>query len=158
MIQQTLFESGLTVFSVFIGNPIELRSLGDRRRAAQLALLNVLLRSRTGTACTDDIVRDSSKAYDDGGKWLGPAIRELQDDGLIRQCGANRSKRESRNGGLLNRWEIADESAARTKVRRLRAGLSFHKKTGSIAATIEPANEAIHTQTTDEGNLNHESK
>lgn len=145
MNQQLLFDAGLTIYAVFVGNPIQLSTASDKSRAAQLALLTVLLKSRSGIASTDDIVRDSSKPYDDGGKWLGPAIRELVDDGLIRACGANRSKRESRHGGLLNLWEIDNEVAAKQKVRRLRAALSFQKKTGSMAATTEPAIVSTHT-------------
>ncbi|TWU33739.1 hypothetical protein [Novipirellula artificiosorum] len=142
MIQQTLFDAGLTVYSVFIGNPVELRSMGDRSRAAQLALLTVLQKSRSGKASTDDIVRDSSKAYGDGGKWLGPAVRELVNNGVIRQCGADRSKRTARHGGLLTVWEIADRALARQKAARLRRSLSFYKKTGSMAATVEPAKDS----------------
>lgn len=145
MNQQLLFDAGLTVYAVFVGNPIELSRAGDKRRAAQLALLSVLLQSRSGQASTDDIVRDSSRPYDDGGKWLGPAIRELVDDGLIRPCGADQSKRQSRNGGLRHVWELVDEALAKRKVRRLRAALSFHKKTDSTAATIEPAHVSTHT-------------
>jgi hypothetical protein len=146
MIQQTLFDAGLTVYAVFVGNPVELRSLGDRSRAAQLALLTVLLKSRSGKASTDDIVRDSSQPYGDGGKWLGPAVRKLADDGLIRHIGAERSKRAARHSGLLTVWEIADRALAKRKAARLRLSLSFHKKTGSMAATTEPANPQ--TQTT----------
>lgn len=145
MIQQTLFDAGLTVCAVFVGHPVELRGVGDRSRAAQLALLTVLLKSRSGKASADDIVRDSSKAYGDGGKWLGPAIRELADDGFIRRCGADRSKRQARHSGLLTVWEIADRASVKRKVRRLRLTLLFHKKTGSVAATTEPAIVSTHT-------------
>ncbi|QDT10198.1 hypothetical protein [Planctomycetes bacterium K23_9] len=140
MSQQMLFDAGLTVFSVFIGNPIELTSLGDRSRAAQLALLTVLLKRRSGKATANDIVRDSSAVYPDGGKWLGPAIRQLADDGLIRLCGACRSKRTSRNSGLLSEWELIDRKAAKQRVKRLKNALSFAQtKNGSEGADSEPS-------------------
>ncbi|WP_390174076.1 hypothetical protein [Rhodopirellula sallentina] len=151
MNQQALFDAGVPVFAAFVGRPIELSTAGDKSRAAQLALLTVLLKSRSGRASTDDIVRDASKPYTDGGKWLGPAIRELVEAGLIRQCGANRSKRESRNGGLLNVWELTDVAAAKQKVKRLRAALSFTEKADPVAATTEPA-ESL--KTTSKGETN----
>lgn len=85
MIQQELFDAGVSVCSLFVGSPFEMRNIADRNRAAQLALL---LKSRSGQATTDDIVRDRNKRYDGDGKWLGPKISELSRDGLIRQCGA----------------------------------------------------------------------
>lgn len=152
MIQQHLFDVGLSVCSLFVGNPIELNSLGDRSRAAQLALLTVLLTSRSGKPTTDDIVRDSSKAYPDGGKWLGRAIAQLAEDGLIRCCGTRRSRRPARNAGLLHEWELADRKAANDKVRRIKLGLIFHKTTGSADATTEPAKSK--TNTTGKGKTN----
>ncbi|MDV6031347.1 MAG: hypothetical protein F9B45_14850 [Phycisphaera sp. RhM] len=145
MMQQTLFDIGLTVCDLFVGRPIETRSAGDRCRAAQLALLTVLLKSRSGTASTDDIVRDSSKAFPGGGKWLGPAVSQLAKDGLIQSCGATRSRRTPRRKGLLSEWEIADREAAKLKVKRLKRGLTFHEKTGSAGASTEPANSQTHT-------------
>ncbi|MEX1027559.1 MAG: hypothetical protein WD049_06065 [Candidatus Paceibacterota bacterium] len=139
MNQQSLFDTGATVLSVFVGDPVELRSKDDKSRAAQLALLSVLLKRRSGKATANDIVRDSSRPYPDGGKWLGPAIKQLAADGLILWCGADRSKRTSRNGGLLGEWLLADRDAAKLRVKRLRAALSFQQKTGSVAATTEPA-------------------
>lgn len=150
MMQQTLFDIGLTVCDLFVGHPIETRSAGDRCRAAQLALLTVLLKSRSGKASTDDIVRDASKAYPDGGKWLGRAIAQLAEDGLIRVCGTRRSRRPARNAGLLHEWELADREAAKLKVKRLKRGLTFHKKTDSAGATTESANSQTHTTGKDE--------
>lgn len=138
MNQPTLFDTGSTVLSLFVGAPVEIRSSGDKGRAVQLAMLSVLLKKRKGTASANDIVRDSSRPYPDGGKWLGPAIRQLSDDGLIRLSGASRSKRASRNGGLLCEWELADRCAARIRAKRLRMALSL-KVTGPVAATTEPA-------------------
>ena len=139
MNQQNLFDTGSTVCSVFVGKPVELKSKGDRSRAAQLALLSVLLKRRSGKATANDIVRDASRPYPDGGKWVGPAIKQLAADGLILWCGADRSKRTSRNGGLLGEWLLVDRDAAKLRAKRLRSALSFQQKTGSAAATTEPA-------------------
>lgn len=145
MIQQTLFDGGLTVFSAFIGNPIELRSLNDRRRAAQLALLSLLLEKPDGIGSTDDIVRDRGQQYPDNAKWLGKAINELSKDGLIEHHDAARSKRKSRNGGLLNVWRIGDRSAAIRKVALIKATLVFTNEATSPAGTDEAANSQTQT-------------
>ncbi|MCD0459212.1 hypothetical protein [Roseiconus lacunae] len=144
MMQQTLFDGGLAVCSMFIGQTVELSAPSDRLRAAQLALLRVLLKRRSGKASADDIVRDSSKAYPDGGRWLGGAIRQLAEDGLIRCCGAKRSKRTSRHSGLLCEWELVDRRKARQKVKRLELGLRFVKESDSTAATAEPGDSQTH--------------
>lgn len=148
MIQQELFDAGVSVCSLFVGTPFEMRSIADRNRAAQLALLTVLLKSRSGQATTDDIVRDRNRRHDGDGKWLGPKISELSRDGLIRQCGAKRSDRKTRKGGSVWTWEIVDRQAVILKVKRLRRSLSFHQKTDSTAATAESASK---TSTTKQG-------
>lgn len=156
MIQQALFDTGLTVYSVFIGSPVELRNMNDRRRAAQLALLSALLESRDGRASTDDIVRDSNATYDDGGKWLGGAVRELSDDGLIQRCDADRSKRPARHGGLLSIWEIIDRVAVAKRIGQLRASLSFTSE-ATPSTAIDGAAKSDTTHTTSTGSLSDES-
>ncbi|TWT70959.1 hypothetical protein [Crateriforma conspicua] len=142
MIQQELFERGCQVLSLFVGNPVNLRTEGDRCRAAQLALLTVLLQSRSGTGSVDDITREPWRPYPDGGKWLGPAICQLSKDKLIRSVGAKGSDRAPRRGGLLRQWEIADRDKAILRAERLRSALSFAIEAGPVAATTEPADNA----------------
>lgn len=150
MTQELLFDIGLSICDLFVGHPVETRNPSDRCRAAQLALLNVLLKGRSGRASADDIVRDRGKAYGDGGKWLGRAIAQLAEDGLIRSCGTRNSRRTARNAGLLHEWEIADRKAAELKVERLKLTLIFHKKTDSAGATTESANPETHSPGKDE--------
>lgn len=152
MTQGLLFDIGLSVCDLFVGRPVETQNAADRCRAAQLALLSVLLKSRSGRASVDDIVKDRGKPYDDGGKWLGRAIAQLAEDGLIRSCGARNSRRHARNAGLLHEWQLADREAAELKVERLKRGLTFHEKTDSAGATTESANSDSHTKGTDETN------
>lgn len=135
MIQQFLFETGLPVFGVFIGQPIHLHSPGDRCRAAQCALLALLLSRRSGTATTDDIVRDLNAEMPDGGKWLGVAVRELADDGLIRWHKATRSKRRARHSGLLSVWQLCNRAAARRRLSALKAALQFVNEATPSAGT-----------------------
>jgi hypothetical protein len=113
----------------------------DKGRMTQLALIEACLRSNDGTATSDDITKDLSLAFDDGGKWRGKAILELRLDGLIHRVSTVNSKRRSRNGGVVGVWRVSDPEAAKQKAKRLRAALS-HKKTDSTAATIEPANDS----------------
>jgi len=138
-VQQFLFEGIGEAFDFFVGLTIQVTDDGDRIRAAQLAFLETLLASSDGIASADQIVRDPDVAYDDGGKKIGPAIRELQDDGLIRFVRAKRSTRRSRNGGLTGVWQLTDRNAAKAKARRLRLGLSFLLNDGSAGATAEPS-------------------
>lgn len=142
--QGFLFAGVGSDFCVFVDMAIRIVSESDKARAAQLAILESLLGSATGRVMVDDIVRDLSQPFPDGGRWLGPAVKQLAQDGLIQAVDVTNSRRKSRNGGLSHVWCLADVKAATAKAKRLRAALEFIQD-DSAAATAESSN----TYTTD---------
>jgi hypothetical protein len=123
--------------NAFVGFTVRATSTGDKIRAAQLAMLETLLR-HGGTASVDSIVRDLAAPFSDGGRWLGPAVKELAADGLLLPAGATNSRRQSRNAGLTMLWQLGDRRAAQVRVTRLRAALNLEETDDPAAATAEP--------------------
>ncbi|MDB5346474.1 MAG: hypothetical protein JWP89_4851 [Schlesneria sp.] len=78
----------------------------------------------------DDASSDLRQKHQDGGKWVGPLVRSLAADGLIRAVGADRSRRAARNGGLLTAWAVNAAVLAEVVRRRdaIRASLEAQEK------------------------------
>ena len=124
---------------IFIGIDVQITEDADRRRALQLALLEALLRSPTGLATTDDTLRDLSVPIPGGGKWMGPAVIELGQDGLIQSVGAVNSRRKTRNGSLIHIWKGLNLAAVTRQVKRLRSYFDLDSTIGSAGEPTEPS-------------------
>jgi hypothetical protein len=123
----------------------------DRVTLGRVAFLNALLRLPDHIGTIDDATDATliASAFEDGGKWRGTVPRSLASDGFIESVDAVKSRRTSRHCGYVTRWRLVDPIAAKTYVGRLLAALDVslgQQKTGSMAATTEPANSQ--TQTT----------
>lgn len=123
--QQSLFGGAEPDLCAFVGINVRIRSEADNGRAAQLAMLEALLRSPGDCVTVDTIVRDLNRPFADGGRWLGRAIKQLADDRIIRSVGAVNSRRKPRHGGLSRVWELLDADAAKLRAKRLRSALTM---------------------------------
>ena len=101
----------------------------------QLALLETLFAKSDHTCTLDDATRDLLELFNDGGKWRGSITLELYRDGVISPCGADNSRRPSRNGGLLHVWTIANIGKARRWIAWLRRWIEA-KENPQTAATV----------------------
>ena len=106
---------------------------GFRVLKLQREFLQALLRSPTGTACIDDATtaEDNARSFRDGGKWRGPAIRELAIRELIEPVcdAASRrvvllSRRPSRHSGTIGLWRGGDAAAIDRFIKQLNKRLS----------------------------------
>lgn len=139
--QEYLFDPGQPVWCSFVGFDVTIEDPDDRRRALQLAMLETLINGdiQQMVVTVDDVVRSVDEPWPDGGRWAGPAIRELADDGLIVASGAVNSKRKSRHSGLTHSWTLGNSQAAEIRARLLRSALRLAPpdKSDSAAATAE---------------------
>lgn len=114
----------------------------NRVMLGKVDLLDALLRSPDHTGTIDDATDDDAiaSAFADGGCWRGTVTRSLARAGYIEKTGRCRpSVRKSAHCRDLPIWRLVDPVVAQRYAGRLRAVLANHKKTGSMAATIEPA-------------------
>ncbi|TWT54718.1 hypothetical protein Pla22_23690 [Rubripirellula amarantea] len=150
--QGFLFDGIGSEFDFFVGVAVLVHSDDDRIRVAKLAFLECLLSD--GTVSMDSIVRDSHATYESASlsKKIGPAIRNLQHDGLIRFVTTKHSSRKSRKGGWTGVWELLDRKAAEARASRLRLALSI-KNDPARAIAESP----ISTNSKPDGNQNHET-
>tara|TARA_R110002049_G_scaffold4601_5_gene32148 strand:- start:216030 stop:216458 length:429 start_codon:yes stop_codon:yes gene_type:complete len=138
--QGFLFEGVGSDLCVFVGIDVVVTCDHDKCNAAQLALLQALLESKSGDVSIDDTVRDLNTPFVDGGKWVGPAINQLHSAGLIIPAIPRKSRRKPRKGGLVNVWRLVNRSKAIVAVRRLRIALERPQtKNGSEGAISEPS-------------------
>ncbi len=139
-IQMMLFDPGEptpeSTIEIFVGVAAHSNDAKAKRQAAQLAFLTRLMRCNS-PACVDDVVIDPDSPFDDGGCWLGAAIRELSVNGIIEQAGCERSRRASRRGGLRRLWALADRDKAQAWIDRLKGTMAGGKRNDSAAATVE---------------------
>ncbi|MFN3192290.1 MAG: hypothetical protein ACE361_17400 [Aureliella sp.] len=140
--QLNLFDAGRPICSTFAGFDVVILRRDDKRRAFQLAMLDrMLLTGRPTTVC--DVLRDLNAIWDDGGKWVGPAMRQLADDGLTCCRGVTYSRRPSRHGCPVHTWTLNDPKAAKQRAEQLRSSLQLsptkRKDDSSAANTDEPS-------------------
>ena len=65
-------------------------------------MLTAMVDEPTRTFTTAEIVRNLNEPFDDGGRWLGPAIRQLFIDGITIPSTPTVSRRKSRHAGLTS--------------------------------------------------------
>lgn len=88
---------------------------------AQIAMLRKAL-ARADLTCTSDDIADALEAeYEDGGSWVGAAVRRLRTAGITRRVGQCVSARPSRHATEIKLWQVVDEARARTYLAQLRA-------------------------------------
>lgn len=154
MSQGFLFDPGLPTVSIFIGFDVVLLRSRDKAKAAQLALLELMSKKPDGTYTTDDILRSLDEPFEDGGKWLGPAIRELCEDGLIQSVDVVQSERKSRHSGYVTAWKVADLPNALRRIRLLKQFLELRPvtKNDSKAGTNESSDSPTDIRKDEQGN------
>jgi hypothetical protein len=91
-----------------------------RRYRLERDFLAALAAATDGIATIDDATEKEAlaSAYSDSGKWVGPVIRELADQGIIqpvrdttgRRC-VKTSTRRSRKSGHVTFWLLTDRNA-----------------------------------------------
>ncbi len=151
--QTFMFDGVGSELCVFVDIDVRITDHTDKGRASQLAILESLLQSSSGRVMFDDIVRDLSLPFADVGCWLGPAIRQLAGDRLIRAVGTASSRRLSRKSGFALVWALLNRQAAQQKVERLRSALSFiETKNDSTVAPVEPHKTETNTKSGDTTN------
>jgi len=72
---------------------------------------------RTGTS---DDMTPKGQQYKGNAPWLGAAVRQLAEDGLIVRIGTVRSQRPSRKANEIKQWKLSGDVAAALKIRDLR--------------------------------------
>ena len=90
----------------------------ERVRRDQTSFLKLAVERFPNAVSVDELPGSEAK-FPDGGKWRGPGIRELSEQGLIRATGAKRSDRPSRKMGLTSVWTIADFPKAVSALNRM---------------------------------------
>ncbi|MFN3192215.1 MAG: hypothetical protein ACE361_17010 [Aureliella sp.] len=140
--QGYLFDVGKPTWDAFVDFDVVIREPDDRRRAVQLAMLDRMLQTGRHTAVCD-VLRDLDATWSDGGYWVGPAVRQLCDDGIIDAAGLTYSRRLSRNGCPVHNWTLTDPEAAKQRAEQLRSTLQLsepkRKDDSSAASTDEPS-------------------
>lgn len=136
--QKDLFDVGRPICSTFTSFDVLIAKQDDKRRAFQLAMLERMLQTgRPITVC--DVLRDLSAIWDDGGKWVGPAIRQLSADGLVSCRGVTYSRRPSRHGCPVHSWALANPQAAKRRAEQLRRSLQLSPpKRKDDPSTVNP--------------------
>ncbi len=94
----------------------------------QLHLLKAIIYSPTRTGSIDDATPSENvkNAYGDGGKWVGPSVASLADEGLIEKVRDPKGRmisvlscRPSRHRSPVTLWQASDVQAIRKKIGQL---------------------------------------
>ena len=98
-------------------------------QVGQIAMLDCLLSSPSGTATIDDATENLDTQFRDGGKWRGSVVQSLAMKGIIKKVGVEVSNRPSRHRGYVSRWRIVDQHKAIELRARLKAAVECHSDT-----------------------------
>jgi len=104
---------------------MELASLKKERaiKMAQTAMLNAAMDRPERTCTSDDISGDLASEYDDGGKWVGAAVRGLALARVIEKTGHAVSARPSRHANEVKLCRVRDDANAAMYMQALRLWL-----------------------------------
>ena len=96
-------------------------------RRAEMAFLKPGLMPR-GTCCTDSIPEELSKAYPDGGKWVGSVVNGFLCRGWIKLIRHVRSNRPSRHRGKVGLYRITRKPAVIEHLEKIEKALEQKEK------------------------------
>jgi len=86
---------------------------------AQVAMLEAMQKRADRTGTSDDMT-PKGQQYKGNAPWLGAAVRQLAERGLIVRVGTVRSQRPSRKANEIKQWKLSSDVAATLKVRDLK--------------------------------------
>lgn len=140
---QTTFQ-----FAIEFQAAIHSQSNDVRIASCQLALLTHLLGANDRCGTIDNATADLSKSFGDDGRWRGYVTLGLHADGIIEPVGAEKSRRPSRNRGLIHRWRLVNADRAKDRINELQRCLEKQNPltAGTVAGNSESSNTNSKTE------------